>query len=298
MEHPLNGFVVAVTSSRRGEELARIIEGYGGTPYIAPTLGMELKEGSDVLIEFLNCEPLDIVIFLTGPGTESVLSAGRDAGVGYQLLENLKSTPSIVARSSKPRSVLCDYGIKDNVIIPKDATLDGILDLLGPALGAKRIGIFWHGSRSEQFVNALQYRGATVLEFTTYVYSQDLGTQSALLLDSLGFKRAIPPNHARIGELIDKIILGKIDVITFTSPPGVSNLFRVSESLSKKDQLILAMNAIIVVSIGPSTTQELEKNGVYTDVQPNDEFRMGKMLHELAEYVRKNGRKKCVAIAR
>lgn len=38
---PLDGLTVAITSSRRAGELARIVENLGGKPYIAPTIGIE-----------------------------------------------------------------------------------------------------------------------------------------------------------------------------------------------------------------------------------------------------------------
>jgi hypothetical protein len=37
----LDGLTVAITSSRRAGELARIVENLGGETYIAPTLGIE-----------------------------------------------------------------------------------------------------------------------------------------------------------------------------------------------------------------------------------------------------------------
>ncbi len=277
-----------MTSSRRASELAHLIESYGGTSYIAPTLGIEVTGAvRDALIEFLNGERLDVVVFLTGLGVESIISAAREAGLEAQLLDSLRDTPTIVARSAKPRSVLSRYGIKDNVLVPRVATFEGIVDLLGGELEGKRVGIFWHGSRSEPFVNSLQTREASVLEFTTYVYSRELERGGALLLDSLGFKKTIPPDQARIVELIELVISGRVDAITFTSPPAVSNFFSTSEAISKKDQVIRALDQrVITVSIGPSTSLELEKHGVRADVEPIGEYKMGRMVHALAEYVR------------
>jgi len=38
----LSGITVAITSSRRASELASLVRKFGGVPYIAPTIGIEV----------------------------------------------------------------------------------------------------------------------------------------------------------------------------------------------------------------------------------------------------------------
>ncbi|MHB8565561.1 MAG: uroporphyrinogen-III synthase [Nitrososphaerales archaeon] len=281
----LDGLVVAVTSSRRAQELAHLIESYGGTSYLAPTIGIEVLE-HDVPLQFLSDDEMDIAIFLTGPGTESAIAAATQSGVETKLLEKLRKIPLVIARSSKPRAVLTKYGVEENVKMPREATLQGVLELLGKDLEGKMIGIFWHGSKSGDFAIILKKMGAKVFEYSTYSYSQELKPGGAELLGALGFKRLVPPDEEKVEKLIEDMIAGHIDVITFTSPPSVANLFTAARKISKRAEVIKAMNGAIVVSIGPSTTKKLVENGVRVDVEPR-EYRMGKMIDALGKYMRK-----------
>ena len=76
---PLDGLTVAITSSRRASELARIVENLGGKPYIAPTIGIEtdLKNPKEDVLKFLDnviSGDVDYVVFMTGPGVFSLFS--------------------------------------------------------------------------------------------------------------------------------------------------------------------------------------------------------------------------------
>ena len=70
---PLDGLTVAITSSHRASETARIVENLGGRPYIAPTIGIEtdLKNPKEDVLKFLDnviSGDVDYVVFMTGPG--------------------------------------------------------------------------------------------------------------------------------------------------------------------------------------------------------------------------------------
>jgi uroporphyrinogen-III synthase len=61
-----------VTGSRRASELSHIIRSFGGKPYIASTVGIEISEhlneqGKDFIMKILG-DGFDYVVFMTGPG--------------------------------------------------------------------------------------------------------------------------------------------------------------------------------------------------------------------------------------
>ncbi|MGH2638140.1 MAG: uroporphyrinogen-III synthase [Rhabdochlamydiaceae bacterium] len=291
---PLQGLTVAITSSRRATELGHLIEAFGGKAYLAPTVGIQVsaKDTANQVRRFLELTSedtgVDIAIFMTGPGTESIISASKELGLEVKLLKSLRSTPLVVARSAKPRSVLAKYHIQENVKLPKVATFEGILELLRDSISlmGKRIVLFWHGDRSEVLSEALRNLGANIFEFSTYSYSNELSEDGANLLKSAGFESAVLPQRQKVEKLIEDIIAGKIDVITFTSPPSVKNLFETAKIASREEKLRRELDLhVLVASIGPSTSETLIQYGVRPDVVP-EIYKMGKMVESLAEYLK------------
>ena len=100
----------------------------------------------------------------------------------------------------------------------------------------------------------------------------------------MGFKY-IPPNEAKVVNLIEDISKGRIDAITFTSPPSVRDLFNIAESCSLREPLQHYLNKeVIVVAVGPSTMKTLNENNIHVDVMP-EVYKMGPMIKSLSDYV-------------
>jgi uroporphyrinogen-III synthase len=68
----LQGLTVAVTGSRRASEQAELVSRFGGVPYVAPTVGIEVQDEADVqtaeLVRRLVGREFDYAVFMTGPG--------------------------------------------------------------------------------------------------------------------------------------------------------------------------------------------------------------------------------------
>ena len=80
----LSGLVVVVTGSRRASELAHIIDSFGGIPYVAPTIGIEVNQGMNEEAGYFAYqilkEKVDYAVFMTGPGVYSLMSARKESG--------------------------------------------------------------------------------------------------------------------------------------------------------------------------------------------------------------------------
>src|SRR5262249_48227557 len=225
----LKGLTIAVTASRRATELARLIIAFGGQPYIAPTVGINATPDFEEIKKFIDeiCERLDFLILMSGPSVYYLISVARSLGV-EQKLKNALESVLLIARSAKPQAALAKYGIYTK-LIPQENTTDGILDLLNKYdMVGKKIGILWHGSYSKNFVDELIRRGSELFELRIYKYSHDLDSESARILQEMGFIY-LPPEESKVIKLINDINKGIIDVITFTSPPAVKELFIVAE---------------------------------------------------------------------
>ena len=279
---------VAVTGSRRAQELARIISSFGAIPYIAPTLGIEIPDdstecGKQFIMKIIKEKP-DYVVFMTGPGVYSLFDIAKRSGIQKSLTDALRNT-TIVCRSEKPKIALSHFKLRSHLIPRDENTAKGILRLLQKYdLRNKKIAIFWHGSYSQELSDALQKDGATVFEGSTYTYSSKLDSAGALILEEMGFKY-VSPNEAIVIKLIEEINKGAIDAVTFTSPPSAQELFRIAADHNLEASLRKDLNAkVIVTVIGPSTRRALENNDVFVDVMPNT-YKMGPMIKSLSDFV-------------
>lgn len=292
MSAALDGLTVAVTASRRANELAHLISSQGGKPYLAPTVGIESNRAVDSEAErfcdTLNARNVDYAVFMTGPGVFALFAGARAAGRENELVRALSKT-CVVARSGKPKDALSKHGARVD-LVPREATSTGLLELLAErGIVSKVILILTHGSDSSSLSEGLRRLGAEVLEFSTYSYSLETDTSGALILDSMKFNPVLPFRPRGL-ELVQAIIDGEIDVVTFTSPPSAKNLFMIASGAGLLDEMLGSLGSLIVVVVGPPTGAAVEAGGVRVDVMPSV-YKMGPMIKELCDYVKKHGLK-------
>jgi uroporphyrinogen-III synthase len=284
----LSGTTIAVTGSRRANELSHIIRAFGGNPYIVPTIGIEITEqlgeqGKEFILEILKDE-FDYVVLMTGPSVFSIMNIAERLGIQEQFISILNRT-SIVCRSEKPAAALHRFRVKVDLIPPDENTAEGILKLLLKRnLQNKKIAVLWHGYYSGELSDQLQRNGAKVSESFTYRYSEKLDAAGSDILEKMGFKYEIPVERNVI-RLIEDVSKGTTDAVTFTSPPSARELFRIA-SKNKLDLLLRngLNNKTIVVAIGPSTKKILEENKVLVDIMPTL-YKMGPMISALSEFI-------------
>lgn len=286
----LQGLRVAVTGSRRANELAHLISSNGGIPYVAPTIGIGTRvsaesEVQNLINEVIKGKP-DYTVFMTGPGVYAVMQIAERFGLKNNLIKSLAKT-KVVARSPKPRGALSKHGVHVEIMPTSthDNTAEGVArELMKDNLEGKHIVIVWHGSQSVRLGQDLRRAGAGVSEFRIYDYSTRLSAEGAEILNTMGYQ-TIPPEETRVRKLIEDILANVIDVITFTSPPSVRNLFSLSQTYSLQKNLVEALNrGQIVVAIGRPTKEEIESHGVKVDVMP-DVYKLGAMVAALVQYV-------------
>jgi uroporphyrinogen-III synthase len=283
----LRGITVAVTSSRRASELASIVRKFGGIPYIAPTIGIKnnnpLNSECNRFIETISKEKVHFFIFMTGVGVFNLFQNLQKLDKSNTVIEKLQDT-IVIARSNKPRMELRKFGIKTH-FVPDMNTLDGIWNLLKRFdVKNKNIGILWHGDSSDSFKKRLKSLGANVFDFSSYSYSTNLERTNAIVLKKMGYDY-VAPNDEKIERLIEDIMKGMVDAITFTSPPAVKEFFEFAKRNNKIKELKDSLNSnVLVVSVGPSTSKMLSNFHVLVDVVPAN-YRMGSMIKELANYI-------------
>ncbi|MDA4114761.1 MAG: uroporphyrinogen-III synthase, partial [Thaumarchaeota archaeon] len=273
---------------------ARLVSSHGGSPYVAPTVGIESSVALNSEVErfcsVITDRQVKYAIFMTGPGVYALLSAARGLGKEKEILDAL-SKVRVIARSGKPKDALSKHGIRVD-LVPPEATSDGILDLLRHHdVKNEVVVVLSHGSDSSYLGSGLRELGAEVIAFSTYTYSLETGSSGAQILDSMRFA-AVLPHKADVVELIEEIIDERIDAITFTSPPSANNLFSVASENGRLEPLRAALNSrVIVVAVGPPTRASVEAGGVAVDVVPSV-YKMGPMIKAMCEYVKSGATKK------
>ena len=241
-----------------------------GIPYLAPTIGIEpISENESQIKQFIEMivnGSIDYVICMTGPGVYLLMTASEKLGNKKKLVE-MMNCPSIIARSAKPESQLNKNGIRVT-LVPKDNTTPGILnEMRNLEINNKRIAILSHGSSNPDLCIGLEVIGAKVFEFMVYKYGDSLESDGAMVLSEMGYKY-LPPDKKIVIQFIHELIDGKIDAVTFTSPPSVRNLFRIAKANSLYDQLKRALNNVIIVAVGPPSRKTIEDHGVSVHVTP------------------------------
>ncbi|HEX5573809.1 MAG TPA: uroporphyrinogen-III synthase [Nitrososphaeraceae archaeon] len=283
----LSGVTVAITSSRRASELASLVRKFGGIPYIAPTIGIKnnnaLNSECIKFIETIRNERMQFFVFMTGVGVFNLFQNIQKIDHLDTVIEKLRDTV-VIARSNKPAMELRKFGIRTN-LVPDINTIEGILNLLGNFdIKNKNIGILWHGDYSHSFREKLESLGSKVFEFSSYSYATSLGKTNAAMLKEMGYDY-VPPSEEKIGRLIEDIMAGTIDTITFTSPPAVKEFFEFAKRNNQIHALKERLNHnLLVVSIGPSTSKMLATFHVLVDVMPTT-YRMGPMVKELVDFI-------------
>lgn len=283
----LCGVTVAITSSRRASELASLVRKFGGIPYIAPTIGIRsnnpLYSECIKFIEIIRNERIQFFVFMTGVGVFNLFKNIQKLHQLETVIEKLRDTV-VIARSNKPAMELRKFGIRTS-LVPDINTIEGILNLLGNFdIKNKNIGILWHGDYSHSFREKLESLGSKVFEFSSYTYSTSLGNTNAAMLKEMGYDY-VPPSEEKIGRLIEDIMAGTIDTITFTSPPAVKEFFEYAKRNNQIHTLKERLNHnLLVVSVGPSTSKMLATFDVLVDVMPTT-YRMGSMVKELADFI-------------
>ncbi len=282
----LEGRTVAITGSRRASELAHLVANFGGVPYVAPTVGIDVQEDVDLqvdgLVRRIVSGECDYAVFMTGPGVYLLMSKAEKLGVQREVVDRLNRL-SVVARSHKPQKVLEQNGVRVS-LVPSDNTAEGIAaEMVKLDLQGKRVAILWHGAPAVILRQDLERRGAEVFEAQAYHYSSELEKSGAEVLGGLGFQY-VPPEHQRVLQLIRDVLRGAVHVMTFTSPPSARNLFRMAEEHGLHEDLCRHVNAnVLVVAVGPPTRRAIEEHGVRVDVMP-EIYKLGPMVRAIADY--------------
>lgn len=267
LQHPMSSQppCVCAFESRRGDEMQRLIEKFGGVPLIAPAMReVPLGDHSDVFgfAEDLLSGGVDIVVFMTGVGTTAL----------FEILETRQLLPVVkealfkclvIVRGPKPSAVLQKAGIRIDLRAPEPNTWQDVaaeLERQQVALSGKRIAVQEYGEPADAFYDWLRSRGGIVRAVPIYRW-------------------ALPEETAPLEEAIDATIRGEVGVLLFTSAQQIVHVLKVAERLGRRAEWLSAAERCFVGSIGPTASERLRSLGVRVDLEPSHP----KMAHLIRE---------------
>lgn len=237
---------IAILESRLGEQMVDLVAKRGGVPVHAPALA-ELPDLDPqriaALVHSLEKAPPKLAIFQTGVGTRALFAATDGLGLTATLL-SLLAASTVVARGPKPTGALRSRHVRIDRSAADPFTTKEVLDCIeGLDLGRQRVIVQRYGSVNRELDQALEARGAEVIEIPTYRWS-------------------LPSDTGPLENLIGALERGELHAAVFTNAEQARNLFSVAGKLGKADALRQSLNGILVASIGPVASAALREQQV------------------------------------
>ena len=265
-----DGLRVLSLESRRATELASLITTYGGRPLVAPALREVPLESNTAALEFAAAimrDEFDIVIFLTGVGTRTLVSAVEPAYSRQALGEALGRT-RVVARGPKPLAALRALEVPVWVAAPEPNTWRELLAAIDARaeefpLGGARIAVQEYGVSSTDLLEALRARGARVTPVPVYRW-------------------ALPEDVAPLKNAVTAIARGEVDVVIFTTSVQIVHLWQVVAQMGLEADVRRELARTVIASIGPTTSEGLQRHGLAADLEASHP-KMGFLVKEAAE---------------
>jgi uroporphyrinogen-III synthase len=262
------GKTVLTLESRRGVEMSRLIETYGGKPVHAPAMReVPLSSNPEALkfAEFLLEGRLDAVIFLTGVGARALLNLLEGAYPAEKFFEALRKV-CVVARGPKPVAVLREWKVPIALTAPEPNTWREMLQAIDEKkldLREKNVAVQEYGVSNPELLEGLRERGARVMQVPVYRWD-------------------LPEDTGPLRATVDAVIAREIDAALFTTSVQISHLFQIAEQSGKREALTAGLAKIVKASIGPTTSEALRSYGLAIDLEASHP-KMGFLVKEAAE---------------
>ena len=262
----LQGLRVVSFESRRAKEMAELIRRYGGEPIVAPSMReIPLSENHAALdlLPQLEAGKFDLLILMTGVGTRTLNEALRTQYPQERIIAALRKT-TLLARGPKPVAALKELGLEPAFTVPEPNTWREILATLSAKseLRGQRIVVQEYGIPNPELIAALESRGASVASIPIYRW-------------------ALPEDIGPLRAAMQKVLRAEADIALFTNGAQVDHVFKVAAGDKTDDGLRIALQKIVVASVGPVCTQVLEQFGLKPDLEPAHP-KMGALIAECA----------------
>jgi uroporphyrinogen decarboxylase len=261
------GLRVAALESRNAAEMQRLIEKFGGQPFVSPSMREVPLDRNPAAVDFahrLITGGIDVMIFLTGVGFRHLLAAVEKHVDRQRYLNSLADIVTI-CRGPKPVAAMAEVGLKPTHKVPEPNTWRELLATIDAhvPIANQNVALQEYGVTNRSLIAGLEARGARVLQVKVYQWD-------------------LPVDTAPLAQNVRAIAAGERDVVLFTSAHQVANMLRVAENLGVSDALLQGLARTVVASIGPTTSEMLRDHEIGVDLEP-EHPKMGPLVSAAAE---------------
>ncbi|HEX2054276.1 MAG TPA: uroporphyrinogen-III synthase [Actinomycetota bacterium] len=261
----LAGLVVGIPAARRASETARLVERWGGTPLVGPTVEeVEVGDPEPVLqaTRAVIDGPAAWSVHLTGVGTKRWFALADGGG----LLEDLKKALAgarVVARGQKASSALRSFGLSPDWVPDGETSGEIAAWMDGKVADGEVVALQRHGEPVPRLTVPLEKAGARIIDVATYHWE-------------------IPADREPASRLVSELISGAVHALVITSAPQVRNLFEIAGSLGVEPELRTALDHhVFLASVGSVASGALTERGLSADLEAQP-ARMGALIRSLA----------------
>ncbi|MGH8011378.1 MAG: uroporphyrinogen decarboxylase [Candidatus Binataceae bacterium] len=272
-----NGIRVVAFESRMADETRALIERFGGEAIIAPALREVPLLDNHAALEFaprLMSGTVGVVILTTGIGLRELMRVMETRFARDELAAALAKTVT-VARGPKPAAALRELGLTPSMTAPEPNTWREILNALSAnlELAGRTVAVQEYGVANRDLIAGLEARGAHVISVPVYRWT-------------------LPEDRAPIIAALHTIIDGGAGAVLFTSSAQVVNVMQLAEVDKCDDALRVALESVMVASIGPVCSRELREHGLPVDLEPSHP-KLGHLIKEVAGQAAATVKRKC-----
>lgn len=203
----LTGCTIAVTAARRADELSALLSRRGARVSAAPTIEMvplpddpALRAGTDAVIAM----PPDLLIPTTGIGLRAWVEAAEEWGLADRLLTALSSA-RIISRGPKVTGAVRALGLREEWSPTSESSAEVLTHLSSAPIAGLRAAVQLHGAIDDWDPNRALVEGLG-----------SLGVE-VIAVPVYSWRRPVDP--AALDALIDEVVAGRLDAVTFTSGP-------------------------------------------------------------------------------
>jgi uroporphyrinogen-III synthase len=266
----LAGFTVAVTAERRRDEMRALLTRRGARVITASAITIiPLADDEALRAATATCIRLapDLVVATTGFGFRGWLEAAEGWGMGDDLRAALRRA-RILARGPKPCGAIRAAGLTEEWAAATEATEEILERLLTEGVAGMRIAVQEHGEPQTSFVDALRTAGAVVVEVPVYRWT-------------------LPPDVNPVRRLVEQVVQGQVDAVTFTSAPAVRAFLEIAGPW--QDRLVARLQTdVLAACVGPVTAAPLIERDV--PVVSPARFRLGALIKTLTDELPRRAR--------
>lgn len=249
--------------------MALLLRRSGGEVLYAPSMRQIPLADERGILEFgerLFDGQCDALVLLTGVGTTILVDASSTRWPRAAVLERLRATP-LLCRGPKTAAVLQRLGLEPTLVAPEPNGPKELLAALDRDFNVdrKRVFVQEYGTINTELLDGLTKRGATVSLVKIYRW-------------------ALPEDTRDLRSALAGIAQRRVDAAIFTSAHQVENVLEYAKHLQLGSALVDSFrNWVLVISIGPVTSEALQRHGIAVDLSP-EEAKMAPLVASFARH--------------